>query len=198
MTMLDNVWAGVGFETGGEMLIGLSQQAGTMLCVGDLIRTPNAVRWMTFQQEAVTAGLGLGGAGGFNFVIGVNATAPQDFDGAPPGSFDFSLDMAMGGLGKYLRSAPEMIELAAIANKFDGKLMSLSKALTSYEKNAYFVKDAAEGLLKNGKNLFDASQREPTMLSLPLPGSLGLRASIKMKFETTDVTSWGSTSFVFV
>lgn len=190
------VWAGFGFESGGEILVGMSQQIGVLISIGDLVSSPETVRWMTFQQEAVTLGLGLGGAAGVNFCIGLNATTPLDFDGAPPAQFDFSLDLGLG-LGKYLRTAPEMIELIAIANKFDGRLMSLAKGLTAYDRNAWLIKDATEGVLKNAAGLMDAANRETSLIGLPVGGG-GLRASLKMKFETTDVTSWGAKSFLLV
>src|SRR6185437_16260903 len=105
------------------------------------------------------------GAGGSNFVIGTNAATPQDFDGAPPGSIDFSLDMGQAGLGRYLRSAPEMIEMEAIARMFDRRLMALAEGLKKYDENAYRIKDAAEGLVKNGSALFDSAKGDVALIS---------------------------------
>jgi hypothetical protein len=204
MAWYDNAWAGLGFEAASEMGIGISRHTGLMISVADLISGASA-RWLIFQQNSSTLGLGLGGAVGANFVIGLNAIRPMDFqyedaasDSGGMPSFDFSLDMGQGGigkfagLGKYFYSAPEMVELLAISKKFDGNIMQVANALKGYEKNRYYVQTAAENILKNTGGFMDAYHRKPAMVSLPLPGSLGLRASIKMKFETTDIFPQGT------
>jgi len=84
------IWAGIGFETGGEIILVLNSQAGAMISIDDLISGPSQVRWCSFVQESKTAGLGLGGSGGFNFVIGFNAAKASDFSSAESEvSFDF-------------------------------------------------------------------------------------------------------------
>jgi len=204
MARTDNIWVGLGFESGGEIIVGVAQQAGIMVSYGDMLRAKDKVRYLTFQQESTTIGLGLGGAGSVNLILGLNGASPLDFDGVSElswKSIDFSLDMGMGGIGKltglakYFYSAPELVELAAVARKFDGNLMALADALKKYDANAYLLKDAAEGVIKNTGNALDTIGGSPVMLALPLPGmGLGLRFSIKFKFETTDVQSWGTFS----
>jgi hypothetical protein len=204
MAWFTNTWAGLGYEAASEMGIGISRHTGLMISVGDLM-AGNHVRWLSFQQNSSTLGLGLGGAVGLNFVIGLNAARPMDFqyEDAASGShgmpsFDFSLDMGQGGigkfagLGKYFYSIPETIELIGIAKKFDRNIMGIANALKNYEKNIYNIKAVAENILKNAGGLIDAYNKKPAMISLPLPGSLGVRFSVKMKFETTDVFPQGS------
>lgn len=195
MDWCNGLWAGLAFESAGEIGIGVSKNTGLMISIADLEKTPRKVRWMTFQQNCATVGIGLGGALGAAFVIGTNGHVPMDFDGACS-SFDFSLDMGEAGLGKYIRSAPELVEMAAIAHKFDRKLFAVAEGLKRYEENAYKIRDATEGLLKNGKSLLETHSGDAAIISLPLPGSLGLRGSIKMKFETTDIISWNTFSVV--
>jgi hypothetical protein len=204
MAWYENTWAGLGFEAASEMGIGISRHTGLMISIGDVVSGAD-VRWLLFQQNSSTLGLGLGGSVGANLVIGLNALGPMDFeyedaasDSAGMPSFDFSLDMGQGGigkfagLGKYLYSAPEMVELIAISKKFDRNIMGVANALKGYEKNRYYVQSVTENILKNTGGLIDAHKRKPAIIALPLPGSLGLRASIKMKFETTDIIPQGT------
>jgi hypothetical protein len=190
------LWAGLGCESGGEVIGGISQQQGALFSYGDLLATPERVRYCAFDQRAATVGAGLGGAFGFNFLIGVNAPHPQMFAHSMEWGADLSIDLAIAGLSHYLRTLPEMFELAAITRSFSRTGLTIANWLTSYDKNRYLIKDAIEGFIKNCPGLV-ATQGGPEIISLPLPGaSWGLRLSIKAKLEGVVVTSYGTFSFL--
>jgi len=192
MSWAKGVWAGLGFETGGELIFGIGQQMGIMFSIEDMVTSPKRTRWMTFQQKSATIGAGAGGSMGTNFIIGLNAATANDFEGASDATFDFSLDFGIGGLAKYVRTLPEMIEMAAIARKFDRNLMRVAEGLKKYEADAYLFKSATENVLKNHANFRDAFRGQAPIIGFPLPlGSYGLRLSVKAKAEETEVTSWG-------
>jgi hypothetical protein len=193
---ISGLWFGLGCESGGEILGGLSQQQGILYSYGDLRVTPNKVRYCMIDQEAATIGAGLGGAVGFNFLIGINAIEPQLFGHQMEWGADFSLDMAFSGLGHYVRSLPEMIDLAAIAHRFNGAGLKAAELLTKYDENRKFVKDAFEGIVKNRSSLISGAGEHADIISLPLPGSWGLRLSVKAKWEGVVVTRWGVKSFL--
>lgn len=191
----DGMWAGFGFESGGEIIFGLGQQKGILWSVQDAFTDPRRTRWCTFQQESASVGLGLGGSGGINFIVGYNAAVPEDFDRASGAEFDFSIDLALGKLDKYFRNLPELIELAAIGRKFDPNLIAVANSMKKYE-NSRVLKAAIENLAKNQSSVFDTLKGEVTMLSFPIPGAGGgLRLSIKMKAESTSVLSFGTMDF---
>lgn len=191
------LWVGVGFETGGEIVVGAGQQQGALLCYGDALRTPRLTRYCTIEQQSLTLGAGLGGSGGLTFLVGLNASDPQSFGQPVDWSIDFSLDMGIGGLAKYIRTIPEAVELAAIGAKFNKTGLGIAEALTKYEKNRRLVKDVADGLIKNHGSLLDTLGSKAGIISLPMPlSNYGMRLSLKTKWEGTIVTSWGSFSFL--
>lgn len=191
MSWAAGIWAGLGFESGGEVIFGIGKHTGALISIDDFVASPITTRWCAFQQEFATFGLGAGGSGGFNLVVGYNAATPSDFDGASVG-FDFSIDLVLGRLDSYFRSLPEMIELAAIAKKFDPKMLSVAKGLTKYE-NAKIIKPVVENLVKNYSGVAYALKGEPTLLSFGIPSlSGGLRLSLKCKAESTTVLSFGA------
>lgn len=190
MAIETGIWAGVGFESGGEILFGLGSQAGVLLSIDDLCNNPMNVRWCSFLQESATIGAGLGGSGGFNLVVGYNAAVPSDFEGASV-SFDFSIDLVLGKLDKYVRNLPELIEMAAMARNFDRTWMSIAAGLKKYE-NAVLLKAITENVIKNHGGIAEAVKMEPCLLSFPLPGLTGgLRLSLKYKAEETSLISFG-------
>lgn len=189
------MWAGIGFESGGEIVFGLNQQIGILYSMEDAFSTPRRTRWCVFQQESATIGLGLGGSMGTNLVIGYNADIPADFDGADVG-FDFSIDLALGKLSSYFRTLPEAIELAGIARKFDRNWMTVADAMQKYEKNRFLIKSATENIAKNQSGVIGTLNGQTALINFPLPlASAGLRLSVKSKAENTTITSFGTTSF---
>jgi hypothetical protein len=194
---VSGLWFGLGCETGGEIVGGLSQQQGILYSYADLKKTPYEVRYCLIDQESATIGAGLGGAVAFNFLIGVNASDPQMFGHQMEWGADFSIDMGFSGLGHYLRTLPEMIELAAIAHRFNSAGLEAAELLTKYDENRKFLKDAFEGLVKNRSSLLSTANGHADIISLPLPGaSWGLRLSVKAKWEGIVVNRWGVQSFV--
>ncbi len=192
---LGKLWIGIGFETGGEIIVGTGFHQGAAFCYGDSLRTPTMTRYFSFEQRSVTVGLGLGGSGGATFIIGLNAAEPQTFAQPAEWSADFSLDMGIGGLAKYVRTAPEMVKLAAIGANFNRNGLALAEALTQYESNRRLVKDAADIIVKNHGAWLDTVSGS-ALICLPMPFSnFGLRFSVKAKHETTTVTPWGTFSF---
>jgi hypothetical protein len=189
MSWASGIWAGFGFESGGEIIFGLNKHTGVLFSMEDLTSHPSVTRWCAFQQESATIGLGLGGSMGTNFVIGYNAAAPIDFDGASV-DFDFSIDLALGKLDKYFRNLPEMVELMGIARRFNRTWISVSEAMKKYDQNRLLVKSVAENLVKNHAGIRETLAMSPALLSFPLPISGGLRLSLKMKAENTTILSF--------
>lgn len=136
---LENFWVGIGFETGGEIIAGTGYHQGALFCYGDVLKRPDVARYCTIDQQSLSLGLGLGGSGGLTFLLGLNAVDPQNFGQPVDWSLDFSLDMGIGGLAKYVRSLPEMVELAAIGANFNRNGLAIAEALIQYEKNRYLV-----------------------------------------------------------
>ncbi len=91
---VNNIWLGVGLEAGGEIVAGIDSHEGGLFCYGDAIRTPKLTRYCTVSQRSASLGLGLGGSGGFTFLIGLNGSDPQQFASDPKWAFDYSLDLA--------------------------------------------------------------------------------------------------------
>ncbi|MBR0801747.1 hypothetical protein JQ615_41130 [Bradyrhizobium jicamae] len=139
------LWLGLGCESGGEIVGGLAQQQGVLFSYGDLLKTPARVRSCSIDQRSATVGVGLGGAVSMNFLIGVNAPHAQFFGHPMDWGADFSVDLGLSGLAHYVRSLPEMIELAAIAKNFNGAGLKAAEVLTKYEANRRMIKDAFEG-----------------------------------------------------
>ncbi|WP_458098543.1 hypothetical protein [Roseomonas sp. WA12] len=190
MSWANGIWAGFGFESGGEVIFGIGKQTGFLFSMQDFTSVPRLTRWCLFQQQSATIGLGLGGAAGVNFVVGYNAAVPSDFDGASV-DFDFSIDLVLGGLNKYFRNLPEMVELVAMVRKFDRNVMKVADAMKKYETNPIKLKTITENLVKNHAGVREALKNQASLISFPLPVvSGGLRLSLKMKAEETTVLSF--------
>ena len=193
---LGALWFGIGFETGGEIVAGVNYHQGALYSHGDLIKAPKRTRYCSIEQSSATVGLGLGGSGGFTFLIGVNGGDPQVFSQPADWSGDFSLDVGIGGLAKYLRTVPEMIELAKLAKQLSKSQRIAADAFLMYEKNRYLLKDVSEGIIKNSGGMLDALNNKTGLISLPMPlANYGLRFSVKLKYESTTVTNWGTFDF---
>lgn len=192
MGLAAGMWVGFGFESGGEIIFGLGKHTGVLWSVDDFLANAKLTRWCAFQQESATIGLGLGGSAGWNLVVGYNAAIPSDFEGASVGA-DFSVDLALGKLDKYFRNLPEMLELAAIARKFDPTWMSVANNMKKYE-NSKVLKPLTDHLVKNQSGVRDTLGGQTALLAFPLPGlGGGLRLSLKMKAEETTILSFDAT-----
>lgn len=190
---MGGVWAGFSFEVGGEIVFGTQTQEGLLVSIGDCVANRrDQIRYLTYEQRAISLGAGLGGSVGSNFVVAMGVVSPQNIvKSGDKAEFDWSLDLVLKGLDKYFRSIPECIELAAIARKFDRNLMRLADGLGKYEQNVKCIKTAAENVVKNASGLADTVSGEPALLTFPLAGT-GLRLSARMKYETTNLTQWGT------
>jgi len=193
------LWFGIGSETGGEIGVGAGAQTGWLFNYGDLLKTPSNVRYCVLDQRSLSAGVGLGGAASLNFLIGINAPDPEMLGRAVEVDWDFSLDLGLTGLTHYVRSLPEMIELAAVVRHFNGAGLRAADLLMKYDENRKLVKDAAEGLMKNHSALVSAAGLRPDIISLPLPLGWGFRVSlIKAKWEGVVISRVGTQSFVWL
>lgn len=190
MTAVPGLWAGIGYDVGGEVAIGIQYGKGTMFCLSD---PDDRVRFCTFRQEAVSVGLGLGGSFGESFIFGINIAQPADIDGAEA-QFDFSLDtgpVREGVLYEYFYDLPEYLQLHyELEEGIKHCLFTAGKALELANKYNKLKQVAA-----NQKALRDIVHKKPALIMVPLPVGFGLRISAKYKFTTTDVISWGTRDF---
>jgi hypothetical protein len=186
MAILDDMWAGLAYEVGGEIVVGTSYQKGTLFSLFD---PASQVQFCTFQQQSISVGAGLGGAYSRSFVVGLNIGQPTNIDGAEAG-FDFSLDAAIAGLGKYVRSIPDYLQFYyEFEEGIRRYLFQAGKAIELADKHKKL-----QAVLSNYKGIETIAQGKPTLVLIPI-GSIGLRISVKYKFTTTEVLSWGTRDF---
>ena len=189
--IIPGVWAGIGYEVGGEIVVGTSYGRGTIFCLSDPDKT---VRVCTFAQRSVSLGLGLGGAYSPSFIFGFNIGQPSDVDGAAS-QFDFSLDTGLasdGVIGKYIRDIPDYLMFwHQFEEGIRRHLFSAGKAM-ALANNYKVLKQVAA----NQAGLRDLSGGKPALIVVPLPvGGAGLRVSVRYKLTTTDVLGWNAADF---
>ena len=182
--MLKNVWAGLGFQTGGRVVFGVDETRGIIFALGDpLERT----RFAYFVQSGASIGASLGGSGSF---VGVLTWGYSNIADLNEGSMDLDLTFAIGlkaagggSVGKALSS------LADRCGKHYKLLGSAQQAAEKYSGAKYF----AEAAWKNREHLGHAfNSSKPGFLVLPVPGAgYGLEVSFASRASESRATTQG-------
>jgi hypothetical protein len=181
-------WAGVSFERGGEIVVGVDRAEGYIF---DFPQHGKPIRYMKFVTETTSVGIGLGGSAGLNFLIGANIHTPMDLeDAGMDDGVGFSLDFGIAGTGKYLRSIPNYMKFV---NDFKGgihRYLYLAGHRLEFLEQHGKLKTIAENVLKNVDGVQKGISHGPALISVPL--STGLRLSLNYRFSITDVLESGA------
>jgi hypothetical protein len=183
------MWIGAAFEVGGEIVVGLNTTVGCLFRKG----APGHLEYIKFMTEHTSLGIGLGGSASLSLLLGFNIQTEWDVDGADSG-FDYSLDLAVSGASKYLRSIPDYLQFMYQFQKGLGKgLYIAGKALELVEKYDK-VAMVADNVIRNAKGAFDAAGGKPAIISIPV--GTGLRFSVNYKVSVTDVQGSGIIQYI--
>jgi hypothetical protein len=188
--MLQNTWAGVSYEVGGEILIGKNYSEGWLFSLSD---PADKVRFLHFRTDSMSVGAGLGGSAGVAAVFGFNIVSPHDASDAE-GGIDFSLDFGIAGTSKYIRSVPDYLkfwfEFEKGVRRHIYNVGRVAELVEKYGK----LKGISENTIKNSSALQKMyAGQEPAVVQIPL--GTGLRVSLNYKWAVTDVLSWGTKNF---